>query len=228
MSRAPGFSLLEVMMATLLLAAGIALAFGAVRSASVATANAELEAAQAERLRAVQGFLRRQLESAMALPLEAPEPGVDPVVFDVSAERIRFVAPMPGYLSRGGPYVQEFRLRRGAAGMQLEFEFWLLTPEGPLEAEREPEVLLEGLAEAAFAVRGLAPDGAPTPWQDVWDGASQVPPLVRLQARFAAPRMRWPALVVAPRAASGGGYSPSPAGGDIDSSVELDSRGNPL
>jgi general secretion pathway protein J len=98
--------------------------------------------------------------------------------------------------------VQTFRIRRGAGGLRIEFEHQLLTPEGPVESEREPEVLLDGLAEASFSVRGLGDDGEPTEWLREWDRPGQVPRLVRLQARFAEPRARWPELVVAPRLGS--------------------------
>ena len=199
MSRARGFSLLEVLVATTLLAAGMALAFAALSNTTRATAAAEAEAARSERLRAVQAFLRRQLEGAMALPMELPEPDEAPRVFEASPTELRLVAPMPGYLSRGGPHVQTFRLVRGPLGLRLEFEHQLLGPEGPIENERPPEVLLDGIAEASFAVRGLDELGEPGPWQGEWENSDQLPRLVRLQLRFAEPRARWPDFVAAPR-----------------------------
>lgn len=207
--RRRGFSLIEVMVATALLAAGTALAFAAVHNATRASAAAEQEASRAERLRAVQGFLRRQLEGALLLPMEEARAGEEPPVFEASADQLRFVAAMPGYLSRGGPYVQTFRLVRGAGGLRLEFQHELLTPEGPVPNDRPPEVLLEGLAEARFAVRTLAPDGEPGEWTGDWDTVGQIPRLVRLEAQFTEPRARWPAFVAAPRL----GQAPPPGAG---------------
>ncbi|MBY4596655.1 prepilin-type N-terminal cleavage/methylation domain-containing protein [bacterium BD-1] len=223
MSRTRGFSLVEVMMATVLLAAGLALAFTALRNTTRATGAAEAESRRAEQLRAAQGFLRRQLEGALAMPVETPRAGEELVVFQAETDLLRFVAPMPGYLSRGGPYVQTFRIRRGAGGLRIEFEHQLLTPEGPVDSEREPEVLLDGLAEAAFSVRSLDDRGEPTDWQGQWDQPGQVPRLVRLQARFAEPRARWPELVVAPRL----GQSPvAPAGAiPVGGPQDVDSPG---
>lgn len=201
MIRSRGFSLLEVLVATTLLAAGMALAFAALNNASRATVAAEAEAARSERLRAVQGFLRRQLEGALALPMAPQSVDDDPVVFEASASELRLVAPMPGYLSRGGPHVQSFRLVRGPAGLRLEFEHQLLGPEGPVEPAqpRPPVVLLDGIAEARFAVRGLDELGEAGEWQADWQTPDQVPRLVRLELRFAEPRARWPAFVAAPR-----------------------------
>ncbi|MDY0022080.1 hypothetical protein [Arenimonas caeni] len=199
MNRARVFSRLVVRVACVLVAAGLAVAFAGLCIASMATVGAAAAAARTERLRAVQGFLRRQLEGALALPMEPQSPGQEDVVFEASAERLRLVAPMPGYLSRGGPHVQTFSLVRGPQGLRLEFQHELLGPEGPLENERPPQVLLDGIAEAAFAVRGLDELGEPGEWQSQWQDTSRVPRLVRLRLRLLEPRARWPELLVAPR-----------------------------
>ncbi|GGA84609.1 hypothetical protein GCM10011521_23770 [Arenimonas soli] len=196
---ARGFSLIEVMMATALLAAGMALAFAALSNATRATTAAEVESARNERLRAAQGFLRRQLEGALLLPMEVPRAGEEAPVFEASADHLRLVAPMPGYLSRGGPHVQEFRLVRGAGGLRLEFQHQQLSPEGPIEHERPPEVLLEGIRDARFAVRTLDETGEAGDWQADWETVGRIPRLVRLELEFTEPRARWPDFVAAPR-----------------------------
>ncbi len=208
MKRSRGFSLLEVLLATALLAAGLALAFAALANAGRATEAAEAQAREAERLRAVQGFLRRQVEGALPIVFEGGEVAGEGVAFDARPDRLRFVAPMPGYLSRGGPYLLEFRLVPGRGGRRLEFQHWLMGPEGPLEATREPEVLLEGIAEAAFSVRSIDEQGGPGPWLERWERPNEVPRLVRLELRFADPRRRWPTLVAVARL----GMAPVPGG----------------
>lgn len=201
MSRARGFSLVEVMLATALLATGIALAFATFANAAKATERAEEMAQRNERLRAVQSFLRRQVEGALPLPYEFIEATGEATLFESDGQRLRFVASMPGYLSRGGPHLQTFELVRGESGLQLEFSHQLLTPDGALEPEREPEVLLEGIAEARFEVRSLDDDGEPGDWQDDWPKPDQFPRLVRLTVRMRDPRAQWPELVAAPRLA---------------------------
>lgn len=207
MTPARGFSLVEVMLATALLATGIVLAFATLANATRATERAEVLAQDQERLRAVQSFLRRQVQGALPLPFEFIEATGDATVFECDGRTLRLVAPMPGYLSRGGPHLQTFRLVRGASGLRLEFEHQLLTPDGPLEAEREPEVLLDGIAEAEFEVRALGDDGQPTGWTRDWDRNSEFPRLVRLRLRMRDARAQWPDLVAAPRLAQ----APMPA-----------------
>lgn len=201
MTRARGFSLVEVMLATALLAAGIALAFATFSNAAKATERAEEIAQRNERLRAVQSFIRRQVEGALPLPFEFTEATGEATVFECDGQTLRLVATMPGYLSRGGPHLQSFSLVRGENGLRLEFSHQLLTPDGALDAEREPEVLLDGIAEASFEVRTLDDDGEPGSWDDDWRQVDQFPRLVRLKLRMRDGRSQWPDLVAAPRLA---------------------------
>lgn len=216
MNTRRGFSLVEVLLATTLLAAGIALAFATLRSATVATERAEDMAQRNERLRAVQGFLRRQVEDALPLPIEVEGSTGRATIFAADRDELKLVAPMPGYLSRGGPHLQTFRLVRGVGGLRLEFEHQLLTPDGPLDSEREPEVLLDGIAEGRFEVRTLDDDGRPGPWTGRWDKPEAMPRLVRLELRMADERARFPTLVAAPRqaAAVAAGWGAGPIDGN--------------
>lgn len=201
MTRTRGFSLVEVLLATALLATGIALAFATFANAAKATERAEQMAQRNERLRAVQAFVRRQVENALPLPYEFTEATGQATVFECDGQVLRLVANMPGYLSRGGPQLQTFELVRGEGGLRLELTHQLLTPDGPLDAEREPEVLLDGIAEAVFEVRTLDEDGKPGSWSDDWRTNDQFPRLVRLTMRMRDARAQWPELVAAPRLA---------------------------
>ncbi|HEX4853527.1 type II secretion system protein GspJ [Arenimonas sp.] len=202
MIRARGFSLIEVLLATTLLAVGVGLAFATLRNATVATSRAEDMAQRNERLRAVQAFLRRQVEDALPLPIEPDDGTGTPAFFEAAEDELKLVAPMPGYLSRGGPHLQTFRLVRESGGLRLEFQHQQLTPDGPLESEREPEVLLDGIAEGGFAFRTLDDDGKPGAWTPRWDTPQSMPRLVRLELRMADERARFPTLVAAPRQAA--------------------------
>jgi general secretion pathway protein J len=200
--NARGFSLLEVMVALTLLAAGMALALGTLRGATRSTANAEAVAARSERLRAVQNLLRRQVGGALPMAM-----AIDPATGEAhqvrgARDELEWVAPMPGYLSRGGPYVQHLQLVRTRDGTELRFQHRLLTPDGPLDPEREPAVLLTGIADGGFQYRSIDDQGRPGTWQDEWPTASVLPPMVRLRLRFESPRERWPELVIVPKLAT--------------------------
>jgi general secretion pathway protein J len=201
-SARSGFTLIEVLVALSLLAFGLALTFGALRGATRSSERAGLTAQRDERLRAVQGFMRRQLSMALPIAFEFDQGSGEATLFRASADKVEFVANMPGYLSRGGPYLQTLSVVHGEHGLQLQFGSQLLSTEGPLKDERAPEILLDGLSEAKFWYRGLDENGRPGSWQTSWSQSSQLPPLVRLSVRFEDVSKHWPDLVVPLRLAS--------------------------
>lgn len=199
MRTARGFTLVEVIIATALLALGLALAFASLRGAGRATVRAERSAQSEERLRAVQGLLRRQISTAMPVAFEFnPETG-EATFMRLARNKLQFVSTLPGYLSRGGPYLQTLELQPGERGMRLVYQQQLLSTEGPLKPEREPVVLLDGIADARFEVRGIDQSSRITPWTGDWDTSASLPPLLRLRLVFRDGRQRWPDLVISPR-----------------------------
>lgn len=204
MKRQPrGFTLIEVVVALALLALGLALAFGTLRGTTRATEKSEATAARSERLRAVQGFMRAQISAALPIAYQ-----VDPATGEASylsgeRDKLQFVGAMPGYLSRGGPYLQTFELKRGNRGQQLVFTFRMLTTDGPIDSEREPQVLLDGIDEGKFEFRTISATGGAADWQDAWQARGQMPPLLRLSLRFDDERRRWPDFVVPLRLGTG-------------------------
>jgi general secretion pathway protein J len=187
---ARGFTLIEVVLATLLLAFGILIAFGSVRTAQGSVARADAASRRNEHLRAVQGFLRRQLDAAQPLVMNR-DPRTQQVTWlDGDVKQLRFVAPMPGYLSRGGPYVQTLRVDHD----RLEFTYAMLVNEKSLadDLKLPPERLLDGIADAHFQYRSLGPDGRIADWTDTWHRAGEMPLEVRLLLRFRDPALIWP------------------------------------
>lgn len=204
---AAGFTLLEVLLATGLLALALALAFGAIRAAVGSVRSGEALIERTDEVRIAQEFLRRQFSHAMPLAFEQLEDNGERKLFEADAEAVRFVAPMPGYLSRGGPHVQWLSLERGRDGYSLLFDHAQLNgydPDEPKPAEsRPPVVLLEGLADARFEYRALDENGDLGDWSDVWDDPQQMPLMVRLLVEFEDDDARtWPTLEVPLRLSS--------------------------
>lgn len=203
--RARGFTLVEVLLATTLLAVGLTLAFATLMGAT-ATARRGEEVAQAnERIRAVQGFLRRRLAGARIAGFDTDTASGLPMRFVGDAGRMRFVADLPDYIGRGGPNLHDVRVvpdERGD-GVRVLLDLAVVQAGTSVaEPQRPPEVLADGLREAGFRYRGLDAEGKLGPWQDEWTAVEQLPLLV--EARFVGDDGRpWPVLVVAPRLAAG-------------------------
>lgn len=201
--RASGFTLIEVLLATALLAGGLALAFVTVRSAMTISQRGEAMAADNERMRAVQGLLRRQLSQALRSPIEPLDPAREPLYFAGEAQRLRFVSELPGYLGRGGAYVHDLQVVRAGQGVRLQLGLVMVQngeqlPEAPA---RPPERLVDGLRRVTLRYRGIdATSGQLTDWLPAWEDTRRLPLLVSMQVEpmRGAP---WPELVVALEAA---------------------------
>lgn len=201
--RAGGFTLLELMLAILLLALLLSGTYGAIRTAVKAMHSGETAIDRTNRVRAAEEFLRHQISRIMPLSFGTDESTNTNVVFEGDRKFMRFVAPMPGYLSKGGPYVQtlEFAGSR-SGGRQLVFGNDMLNgfdPEG--KSENEPVVLLDQIEEGRFEYRTLDENGELTDWQSDWDDPSVTPVMVRVairmqpQARVTFPEMDIPLML---------------------------------
>lgn len=207
-----GFTLLEVLLAVILLGLLIAGAYSGIRAATKAMRAGEAAIDRSDRLRTAQQFLRRQIEHILPLAFGRNESTGEIRVFSGNAKRMRFVAAMPGYLSRGGPYVQTLELANGKDGLQLQFTDAMLNSYDAQKAdasETEPVVLLDRIREGRFEYRGLDDQGQLEDWSSNWQDDSLTPVMVRIdltmQPGVQAP---WPTLDV-PLVLNAGAIRPS-------------------
>ena len=185
--RADGFTLLEVMLAILLLAVLLAGTYGAIRTAVHAMHSGEAAIDRTNRLRVAQEFMRRQISRIMPLSFGQDDSTGANTVFEGDAKTMRFVAPMPGYLSRGGPYVQTLTFAgRGRGGKQLLFTDTMLNGFDPEEkpSDSEPSVLLDEIEDGHFEYRALDDQGEMADWSDKWEDPGVTPLMVRVVVRM--------------------------------------------
>ncbi|MGH8053055.1 MAG: prepilin-type N-terminal cleavage/methylation domain-containing protein [Stenotrophomonas sp.] len=194
-----GFTLIEVLLATVLLAAGMALAFAIVRSTLAISTRGEAIASHNERMRGVEGFLRRRLASAMPLPMETDRVSGTATVFAGDAQRMRFIADVPDYLGRGGPYVHTLEVSGQGETQQLKIGLTLLQagqqiPENP---PRGMELLADDLKQVRLRYRGIDPaSNQLTDWQPQWQVPGRMPRWVSIEV-MPATGAAWPPLLVA-------------------------------
>jgi general secretion pathway protein J len=202
-----GFTLLEVLMALVLLALLLSLAWASMRAAIQSSRAGEALIARTEQSRTVQTFLRRQLSQAMPIAYEQLADQGRERRFEGSADELVFVAPMPGYLSRGGAHVQTLSFVGSGRGQRLEFNFAQLNgydPDNP-EFGAEPVVLIDGISRGRFEFRELDENGELRDWNSDWETSERLPLMVRLVLEFDREDPRhWPSFDVTVMAAASG------------------------
>ncbi len=192
-----GFTLVEVMLAITLVSMIMALAYGGFRASIRATTSGEALIEQTNQLRISHQFVRRQLSLAQALIIEQGEEDGIQIRFIGDRDYVRFVAPMPGYLSFGGSYVQELRIEPGEDGMALVYYYAMLNGYEPGEIEMSDGiVLMESVADGSFRYLGLDPEDQTPFWEDFWQETDTMPLAVSLQMELDRGNgLTWPDLV---------------------------------
>lgn len=197
---AGGFTLLEVLLVVILLGLLMAGAYAGIHAAAKAMHAGATAIDRTDRLRTVQQFVRRQIEHILPLEYAHNDNTGESTVFTGNDHSMRFVALMPGYLSRGGPYVQTLELAPGKHGLQLQFTDTMLNgydPNNPNRSDTPPVVLLDHIRDGRFEYRSLDDQGQLGNWGSDWTDPSVTPLMVRIQLQMESGiRAPWPVLNV--------------------------------
>jgi len=184
-----------VLVTAALLVMGLGLAFATLRSSAVVVQRGEIIAQRSERMRAVQGFLRRRIASAQMIGF-----ATDPVTqqqsrFIGEPQRMRFVSDLPDYLGRGGPYLHDITVADEGSRLLASFNM-VQSGQAIEEAQpRPPEPLAEDLRGVRFRYRGMKPEGGLGDWQPQWTASEVLPVQVAIDIE-SADGTRWPSLIV--------------------------------
>lgn len=217
---APGFTLVEMLIALSLVGLIVLLLFSGLRLGSRSWEGVEAAAERTAELRVVRNFLERALLQARStrVTFDAEQR----LVFAGDAEGLELVAPLAEQIGVPGLYLLRLSLEEGGEHPRLVLTRWLLHPEvlegtaeipqwrplaeggggAPLGADDRDlaagvfgsTLLLEEVGELAISYFGRK-DGADEPeWTDEWIDQPTLPAAVRM--RLTTPRQSWPDLLV--------------------------------
>ena len=193
-----GFTLLEIMVAMVVLSLIVITAFGALRLGERSWEAGLARSGDNENLRTVAGVLQRQLNQF--LPLAWAEDKEKTLAFDGDPEQLRFIAPAPQHHGATGLFEFHLAVENDDDGTRLVLYFQLHDPDSNgfqlYSSDRQRVLLVDGLRAADFAYYGSPVADEPPQWYTQWSGEAEAfPQLVR--ARIEAETGPWPELMLA-------------------------------
>ncbi len=219
MTKSRGFTLLELIIALVLLGLLSAVLFGSLKLAGRSTASGEAKVDASSSMRLAEEFLRTNL--AQQFPLRMRKIVQFPLLFAGQSNELRYAAPLPPRVAGGGVWYYRLAVRTDEAKSPLVLErvipdtsaMSLPTFDGTANTDGanggngsgqvDRSVLADGIASLTLAYYGRDPGDAATvepTWRDHWDDTQRLPLLIRVDV---APQQgsAWPTLYVTPREA---------------------------
>ncbi len=207
-ARESGFTLLELIVAMLLLALMSSLLYGSLSLSANSWDRGEAMAARTDDMRLTQEFLRQALTSQH--PLRLHKVVDQPMYFQGASDSLAFASVLPG---RAGGGIYYFRLAVTPNGDTSRLTLSRVIPDPAAKSlpdfdGADQSALADGITEVRFSYFGRDADSlavntntvnTPT-WRDRWDDPQVLPLMIRVDVTPAkgAP---WPSLFVEPRLA---------------------------
>ena len=203
---APGFSLIELLIAMTLMGFVSVAIFGGLRFGARVWETGATAAEAAEEDQAARRLLRRLIANAGRVILA--ENGEGAPGFTGDAAGLRFTAPAPHVQAIGGPYLYTLTKSDDGRGLVLHWRLLRLAP----GLESDPDSGASGAAEgsrrlfgntkgASFRYLSASAAGGRPEWRNDWPGADRPPRVVEI--RLAGPGVDTPPLSIAIASALG-------------------------
>ncbi len=200
--RSRGFTLVELMLALLLMAGIASILYGSLSLAAQSWDGGEAKAGRVSDMRAALAYLRTQLSEQYPQRMwKTPEL---PLMFAGENEELRYAAVLPERVAGGGVYYFRLAVVRTGEKSQLVQERTIPDTsalQAPEFVDAERSVLADDIAELKIGYFGRdanAADVVAPTWRDRWEDRQRLPLLLRLDVK-PVKGAAWPTLVVEPR-----------------------------
>ena len=194
---AAGFTLLEIMVAMVVLSLIVTTAFGALRLGERSWEAGLARSTENETMRAVSGVLQRQFEQF--LPQVWTIDKEKTLAFIGDSDQVRFIGPAPLHHGATGLFEYTLEVETDNDGTRLVLYYQLHDPDiddfRPQLDDRQRVLLVDDLNDAELSYFGSPVKDDPPQWYVQWaDDAEAFPQLVRV--RIEAGSGPWPELVM--------------------------------
>ena len=195
--REEGFTLLEVLVAMVVLSLIMTTAFGALRLGERSWEAGLARAGENETLRTVAEVLQRQFKQA--LPLSWTEDTETTLAFSGDYEQLRFIAPSPQHHGATGLFEYTLMVEQDDSINRLVLYYRLHDPDSngfePDSSERQRVLLVDEIKSARFSYFGAPVTDDPPAWHSHWNNdAEAFPQQVSIQLEAIQGQQPWPEL----------------------------------
>jgi general secretion pathway protein J len=199
-----GFTLLEVLVAMVIMAVIMTTAFGALRLGGRSWEAGVTRATGNERFRTVANLLRRQV--SQVIPMTWPDDTDKRIAFEGTSEQLRFVAPAPQQYRQAGLFEYGLSAQRKGLDTNLILSYIPFNPDSKAfqtPANHQQLLLVAGLQRVSFdyfgspASAGVGARTSPQPprWYQRWDAdAQEFPDLIRVRMEVNEGQQPWSEL----------------------------------
>ena len=206
-ARDTGFTLLEVLVAVVIMAVIMTTAFGALRLGGRSWEAGIERASGNETFRSVANLLRRQV--SQTIPMTWPNDTNERIAFEGTAEQMRFVAPAPQQYRQAGMFEYGLAAQRDGLELNLVLSYIPFNPDSEefqTPSSNQQVLLVEGLENVSFDYYGSPANAGsrtgtgkqPSRWQQRWDAdAQRFPDLIRVRMEVNEGQQPWPELYLA-------------------------------
>ncbi len=200
-----GFTLLEVIIATVLLAMIMTILLGGMRVGADSWEQGERLADRASRLLVADNFFRSHLSDVKPLfesPTDTSQAGAPPILlFSGGSAWLEYTGTLPPQV-RGGIY--KFRLHLKQDGERNDLKLAMRpfsTGEKGVTEPIEDVLVLENVKSLRFSFYKKSTDNGESKWMEGWK-ENFLPALIRIEIGLRG-EPEWPPIIVAPRAETG-------------------------
>ena len=182
--RQAGFTLVEIMVAMVLLSITMLLLYSGLSFALRAWDAGDINGRRTADRRLGENFLRRELSELF--PMRFKDATQLKVAFEGGASRVRFVSSRAPGVQVGGISLVGIEVEEDRENRAKNLVMYRAMPDdeardfGPLE-RGERHLLLSGIEQVTFGYFGSENEFAEPKWQDTWELPGRIPEMVRIR-----------------------------------------------
>ncbi|NKB37194.1 MAG: prepilin-type N-terminal cleavage/methylation domain-containing protein [Gammaproteobacteria bacterium] len=190
-----GFTLIEMMIAMVLLSLIMLMLFSSLFSANKHWQIGMHSADKNNEVRLSVGVIEKYL--SQATPLIWIDKKEQSILFSGKQNELAFSTRLPAHRGGGGFYFVKLHITESETNSSLNMDYFLIQPDSPpLKNEKAADSveLVADVDTLVFSYFGRKKPGQKEDWFEEWESKTSLPRLVRIQIRTSAPDNIWPQI----------------------------------